>query len=50
MCVYIYIYISFHILFHYALSQDIEYISLCYTVEPYCLSILYIVECSMRQF
>ena len=29
--------------FHYRLSQDIEYSSLCYTVGPCCLSILYIV-------
>ena len=28
----IHIYILFHILFHYGLSQDIEYSSLCYTV------------------
>ena len=31
------------ILFHYDLSQDIEYSFLCYTVGPYCLSILYII-------
>ena len=41
--IYIYIYILFHILFHYGLLQDIEYSSLCYTVGPCCLSILYIV-------
>ena len=35
------IYILFHIIFHYGLFQDIEYSSLCYTVEP-CFSILYI--------
>ena len=35
------IYILFHILFHYGLSQDIKYSSLCYTVEP-CVLILYI--------
>ena len=28
------------ILFHYGLSQDIEYSSLCYMVGPCCLSIL----------
>ena len=28
------------ILFHYGLSQNIEYSSLCYTVRPCCLSIL----------
>ena len=35
----------FHILFHYGLSQDIEYSFLCYTVGPCCLSILYIIVC-----
>ena len=39
---YTHIYILSHILFHYGLSQDIEYSSLCYTVGPCCLSILYI--------
>jgi len=39
--IHIYIYILFHILFHYGLSQDLEYRSLCYTVGT-CLSILYI--------
>ena len=34
----IYMYTLFHILFHYALSQD----NLCYPVEPYFSSILYI--------
>ena len=34
----IYIYTSFHILFHYGLSQDIEYNSLCYTIGPCGLS------------
>ena len=38
---YTYIYILFYILFHYGLSQDIEYRSLCYIVGPCCLSILY---------
>ena len=33
----IHTYILFHFLFHYGLSQDIEYSSLCYTVEPCCL-------------
>ena len=41
--IYIYIYILFHILFHYGLLQDMEYSSLCYTVGPCCLSVLYIV-------
>ena len=39
----LYRYTFFHILFHYGLSQDIEYSSLCCTVGPYCLFILYIV-------
>ena len=30
------------ILFHYRLLQDIEYSSLCYTVDPNCLSALHI--------
>ena len=38
------IHILFQILFHYSLSQDIDYSSLCYTVGP-CLSILYILVC-----
>ena len=33
------IYILFHILFHYGLSQDIEHSSLCYTIGPCCFSI-----------
>ena len=37
----VHIYILFHILFYYGLSQDIEYSSLCYTGGPCCLSILY---------
>ena len=41
----IHIYILFHILFRYGLSQDIEYSSLCYTVGPCCLSVLYITAC-----
>ena len=32
-------------LFHYGLLQDTEYSSLCYTVGPCCLSILYIIVC-----
>ena len=36
------LHILFHILFHYSLSHDIEYSSLCYQVGPRCLSILYI--------
>ena len=42
---YKYIYSSFYILFHYRLLQNIEYRSLCYTVSPCWLSILYIVVC-----
>ena len=39
------LYILFHILFHYGLLQDIKYSSLCYTVGPCCLFILYIIVC-----
>ena len=39
-CIYIYIYILFHILFYDALSQDTECDSLCYTVGSCLLSIL----------
>ena len=39
---YTHIYILFYILYHYGLSWDIEYNSLCYTIGP-CLSILYII-------
>ena len=34
-----------NILFHYGLSQGIEYVSLCYIVGPCALSILYIIVC-----
>ena len=37
--------ILFHILFPYRLLQDIGYSSLCDTVGPCCLSILYIAVC-----
>ena len=30
--------ILFHSIFHYGISQDIKYSSLCYTVGPFCLS------------
>ena len=40
--IYVCVYILF---FHYGLSQDIECDSLCYTVGPCCLSILYIIVC-----
>ena len=48
ICMYIYIYThtyihSLNIPFHYGLSQDIEYSSLCYIARPYCLAILYII-------
>ena len=36
------IYTLFQILFHYRLSQNVEYSSLCYTVRLCCLSILFI--------
>ena len=32
-------------LFHYDISQNIEYSSLCYTVQPHCLSVLYMIAC-----
>ena len=37
------IYTPFQVLFRYRLVQDTEYSSLCYTVSPCWLSILYIV-------
>ena len=45
MYIYIRIYILFHTLFHYGLSQDIEYSSPCYTIGPCCLSVLYKILC-----
>ena len=39
----IYTWILFQILLHYRLLQDTEYSSLCYTIGPFCLSILYII-------
>ena len=44
LCIY-YIYVLILILFHYRLLKDFEYSSLCYTVGPCCLSLLYIVVC-----
>ena len=35
----------FYILFHYGLSQDIKYSSLCYTLGPCCSSIRYVIVC-----
>ena len=37
--------ILFHVLFHYGLSQGIEYTSLCPTERPCCLSTLYVIVC-----
>ena len=42
--IYIYIYI-FQIIFHYRLIQNIGYVSLYYTVNSLCLSILCILVC-----
>ena len=41
----LYIYILFRCFSHYISLQDIEYSSLCYTLGPCCLPILYIVMC-----
>ena len=41
---YTYVYVLFYILFHYGLSQDIKYSSLCCTVGPCCLSIRCIIQ------
>ena len=46
--IYVYTY-SFSIIFPYRLLQNIEYSSLCYTVDPCWLSILYIVVCICKQ-
>ena len=43
---YTYIYVPFHILFHYDLSQSIAYSSMCYRVGPCCWSVLYILFAS----
>ena len=43
--IYIYIYFFFYIFFHYRLFQDIEYSSMCYTIGPCWLSVLYIIVC-----
>ena len=46
ICTYMYIYpLFFKTLFPYRPLQSIEYSSLCYTVDPYSLSVLYIVVC-----
>ena len=39
--IHIYIYILLQILFHYRVLQDTEYSSLCFTVGPCCLPILF---------
>ena len=44
--IYMHIYILFQILFRNRLLQDIQYSSQCYTVNPCCLSTLYIVQFS----
>ena len=44
-CICTNIYSFFYILFHCRLLQDVEYNSLCYTVGPCWLSVLYIVAC-----
>ena len=41
----IHICILFYILFYYVLSENVEYNSLCYTVAPCYLSVLYIIIC-----
>ena len=46
ICVCIYLYILFQILFPYRLLKDSEYSSLCYIVDPSCLSVL----CMVVQF
>ena len=46
----VHVHILFHILFHYGLLQGIESSSLCCTVGPRCLSILYIVACMESLF
>ena len=38
---YTYTNILFYVIFHYSLSQIIDYSSLCYVVGSYCLSVLY---------
>ena len=44
VCVCVYVFF-FPILFYYGLSQEIVYSSLCYSVGPCCVSILYIRIC-----
>ena len=39
-------YVFFNILFHFSLPQDFEHISLCCTVGPWCLPLLYVIACA----
>ena len=41
--------ILFQILFPHRFLQNIEYSSLCYTIDPHCLTILYIVVCILEK-
>ena len=43
VCVCAYVCSFFNILFHHGLPQETEYNFLCYTVGPYCLSILNVI-------
>ena len=47
---YIYMYLFFQVLFPYRLLQNIEYSSLCYTIGPCWLSILYIFVFALQFF
>ena len=47
MCVCVCVCMLFQIIFHNRLFQEIEYSSLCYTVGPCCLSILYKISPSL---
>jgi len=49
MLIYMYYVFYFYTLFHYRSLQDIDYISLCYTVGPCWLSILCICCCSVAK-
>ena len=42
----LYVHVLFCVLFHYRLLQGNEYSSMCYTVGPCCLPVLYIAVCS----
>ena len=45
---YTHTYIIFYIIFHYGLSQDIKYSSLCYTLRLGCLSIPNVIDIENR--